>query len=434
MSLVPSGSFSMMSSQQQSPARPEGYELVSALAYFRHGARAPIYGTSCDGVTDAWWNTCGECAALSGDVDAGQDALIKLRQHGTMGPPRPSAVDATQRRTVLPGGCRSGELTRTGYQQATLLGQRLRSMYGEALDMASDDFTDRLSARTTHVARCVLSLRGVLEGLRLDEQQPIMVDTVHISEEWLTPQQRQCARLAELWSDLLENRHKFRQSIHADVLKDIAGRLPEEVRQEYGVPWRAVPLKDALIARASLGAPLPWDLTDDDLENLDLAAAAEVAGLMGVNIPKNSKELLRLSAGRLIHELASDLQSPRAKTFRLVAGHDTTIKPLLVALDLYDHRWPPFCACVAVEVYEENASSDRYVRVLYNGATAAHVASDGGAFYVAQPLLPLRDVLARLEPNALDENAFRLACSCGLSGTAAAAGEATTGTSSGDTF
>ena len=95
-----------------------------------------------------------------------------------------------------------------------------------------------------------------------------------------------------------------------------------------------------------------------------------------------------------------------AAPLRLVSGHDTTLMPLLLALGVYDERWPPFCATLCVELWlhsppplrrgeplppqqagggaeEEGKGAAAYVRLLYNGRTARDVASAGGAFYEA---------------------------------------------------
>ena len=390
------------------PPLEAGFDLVHAACYFRHGARAPIYGPTLEGVADCDWNTFGESALRSAGIEAETDEVLRLRRAGSdSDAPRPSAVDGSQRKNVLPGGCRSGELTAIGYEQAERLGGRLKERYGDLLS----DGVASLSARTTHVSRCVLSLRGVLAAFKFPV--PVFVDTVHISEEWLTPQQRQCARLAELWAI-----RKSPASSHALFLEDLARRLPDTLREAYSLPSRAVPLKDVLIARRSLGVPLPWGLDDDNLQNLDLAAAAEVAALIGGSdlSQREDVELLQLAAGRLIHELKINIIAATTldgKTLRLVSGHDTTVKPLLIALGLYDHRWPPFCACVAVEVYQQKKSNKGFfVRVLYNGKSAEHVASDAGDFYVAQPLMPLGDFIRRLDVVALDETSFQNACSC----------------------
>ncbi|KAH8056148.1 acid phosphatase [Aureococcus anophagefferens] len=87
-----------------------------------------------------------------------------------------------------------------------------------------------------------------------------------------------------------------------------------------------------------------------------------------------------------------------------MSGHDTTVKPLLVALDMYDHKWPPFCACVALEVYK--TPHGRAVRVLYDGATAGACYGAPTDFYVALDFEDLDSFLAKLSAVALEGAAW----------------------------
>ena len=111
---------------------------------------------------------------------------------------RPSAVDAQQRSHALAGGARSGELTRVGWAQAQALGARLRARYGVA---DFEELRPRLACRTTHVSRCVLTLRGVLLGLGFAEgAAPVVAETAHASRETLTPSTKRCPRLTRHWA------------------------------------------------------------------------------------------------------------------------------------------------------------------------------------------------------------------------------------------
>ena len=52
--------------------------LVHVSAYFRHGARAPLFALDSDVVRGRRWDTCGEAAALSAAIDGGADAVVRL--------------------------------------------------------------------------------------------------------------------------------------------------------------------------------------------------------------------------------------------------------------------------------------------------------------------------------------------------------------------
>mmetsp|Transcript_65912 Transcript_65912/g.143877 ORF Transcript_65912/g.143877 Transcript_65912/m.143877 type:complete len:106 (-) Transcript_65912:28-345(-) len=51
----------------------------------------------------------------------------------------------------------------------------------------------------------------------------------------------------------------------------------------------------------------------------------------------------------------------------LWVGHDTTIVPVLLTLNCWDHKWPPFCSCIAFELLRSRATGDHWLRASYNG-------------------------------------------------------------------
>jgi len=55
----------------------------------------------------------------------------------------------------------------------------------------------------------------------------------------------------------------------------------------------------------------------------------------------------------------------RETKMHLFSGHDTTLMPLLHALDIHDSRWPPYAASITFELYKDERNSEHYVRVLY---------------------------------------------------------------------
>ena len=398
-------------------------ELVHATATFRHGARCPVFGLDSDVVRRAQWDSCAETARLGARVDAGADAVVALTARS--GAMRPSAVDAQQRSHALAGGARSGELTRVGWAQAQALGARLRARYGVA---NFEELRPRLACRTTHVSRCVLTLRGVLLGLGFAEgTAPVVVETAHASRETLTPSTKRCPRLTRHWARCRAALRSTRRHVDTSppAFRRLVAKVPADARATFGFPATAVPLKDALIALDSLAAEeLPWGVTQDELGALDDAAAAEVALLLGVGSGDggaDEAEALRLAAGPLCRDVLAGLDAavaaPASKpTLTLLSGHDTTVKPLLVALGVYDHKWPPFCACVVVEVLRRRRDDQLVCRVLYDGATSpAPAAAPEGPFYVVLEET-YEAFRGRLAAVALDADAWGELCGGALEG------------------
>lgn len=49
----------------------------------------------------------------------------------------------------------------------------------------------------------------------------------------------------------------------------------------------------------------------------------------------------------------------------LYAVHDVTLFPLLVAMGVFNSKWPPYAADVTLELYQH--SKDWFIRLIYNG-------------------------------------------------------------------
>ena len=87
-----------------------------------------------------------------------------------------------------------------------------------------------------------------------------------------------------------------------------------------------------------------------------------------------------------------------------------------MALGVYDHKWPPFCACVVVEVRRRRRDDQLVCRVLYDGATSpAPAAAPEGPFYVVLEET-YEAFRGRLAAVALDADAWGELCGGALEG------------------
>ena len=393
----------MAQSSDVPPDALPGYQLVHATVYFRHGSRAPVH-TELPGAQDVAWEDC--C----------QESRARLLADTTLvdlggGPASPSLVDRRQQSIKMRGGCCSGELTLTGAQQGVRLGKSLLERYGPLL---GSDGVDKLTVRSTNVARCVMTARAVLHGLLGDAAatRPVPIATAPSEVEDLTPNAKRCARLAELWD---EARREWSQGgagahpLHSPTLAALRRLMPSSDLSKYGVEQgRWVPLKDILTATAALpSAPsLQWGVDFELLASIDELAAAQVGHLMGHGRDADYQQaVVRVGVGAALGRLATSLQAAAAASasvstsaaatspardvqppaaLSLFSGHDTTVLPLLTALGLWDRAWPPFCAALSFELWMPKAegdggagvSSDPLVRVLYR--TAPFAAPHGG--------------------------------------------------------
>lgn len=57
----------------------------------------------------------------------------------------------------------------------------------------------------------------------------------------------------------------------------------------------------------------------------------------------------------------------------MYSAHDTTLMPCLMALGIFDMRWPPYAADITLELHQHQQTKEAFVKVSYIG----QVRSDG---------------------------------------------------------
>ena len=51
----------------------------------------------------------------------------------------------------------------------------------------------------------------------------------------------------------------------------------------------------------------------------------------------------------------------------LYSVHDTTLMPCLMALGIFDMKWPPYAADITLELLEHRTTKEAFVKVAYLG-------------------------------------------------------------------
>lgn len=55
----------------------------------------------------------------------------------------------------------------------------------------------------------------------------------------------------------------------------------------------------------------------------------------------------------------------------MYSAHDTTLIPCLLALGIFDMRWPPYAADLTVELHQNRKTNEAFVKVSYVGEVGA---------------------------------------------------------------
>ncbi|CAN9497670.1 unnamed protein product [Ophioblennius macclurei] len=332
------------------------YELKLVQVLFRHGARTPL--KSIPDVMEVQWVP----TLLEPPPHTHINYVVKDLQGG---PQPPAPVEDSYRKNLLPGGSFPGQLTTVGMQQLYELGKRLRSRYIEDNAFLSSTFSPaEVYVRSTNIVRTIESAKCLVAGLfhqKQTETVPILTTTG--DSEILYPNYYGCKLLKLLGS------HRWAES---STLPGIAADL-QSIQSALGIAAHQrvdfILIRDDMVARETHGLPCPPAL-DCWREKVEQRAVDMV---YHVYQPSN-RENLQLCIGPLLHIMVKNMEEkvqgtssePNRKLF-LYSAHDTTLIPCLMALGIFDMRWPPYAADVTLELHQHRQTNESFVKVSYIG-------------------------------------------------------------------
>uniref|UniRef100_A0A672GRU2 Acid phosphatase 6, lysophosphatidic n=1 Tax=Salarias fasciatus TaxID=181472 RepID=A0A672GRU2_SALFA len=336
------------------PSSP--YELKLVQVLFRHGARTPL--KSIPDVLEAQWVP----TLLEPPPHTHINYVVRDLQGG---PQPPAPVEDSYRKNILTGGTFPGQLTTLGMQQLYELGKRLRRRYIEDDAFLGSTFSPaEVYVRSTNIVRTIESAKCLIAGLFHQKQ----TETVHIltttgESEILYPNYHGCKLLKLLCS------HRWAES---STLPDIAADL-QSIQSALGIAAHQrvdfILIRDDMVARETHGLPCPPAL-DSWREKVEQRAV----DMMCHVFQPSKRENLQLSVGPLLHILLNNIEEkvqgtsaePNRKLF-LYSVHDTTLIPSLMALGIFDMRWPPYAADLTLELHQHQQTSESFVKVSYIG-------------------------------------------------------------------
>ncbi|KAJ0005615.1 hypothetical protein NQD34_015509 [Periophthalmus magnuspinnatus] len=335
------------------PTSPYELQLVQVL--FRHGARTPL--KSIPNVLEAQW--------VPTLLEPPPHTHINFVVTDLNGGPRPSApMEENYRKNLLTGGSFAGQLTTLGMQQLYELGKRLRQRYIEDSPFLSPAFSpSEVYVRSTNIWRTIESAKCLVAGLFQQKQKEILpILTTEAEAEILYPNFHGCKLLKILGG------HRWAES---STLPDIAADL-RRIQEALGIAAQQVDfilIRDDMVARETHGLPCPPAL--DTWRNKVEQRAID---MMCYIYNPSKRESLQLCVGPLLHilllnfedKLQGALPEPNRKLF-LYSVHDTTLIPCLMAMGIFDMRWPPYAADITLELYKHRQTKEAYVKVSYIG-------------------------------------------------------------------
>ncbi|XP_035303956.1 lysophosphatidic acid phosphatase type 6 isoform X1 [Cricetulus griseus] len=331
-------------------------ELKMVQVVFRHGARSPLKPLPVEEQVE--WNP--ELLEIPPQTQ------FEYTVTNLAGGPKPhSPYDSEYHKVTLKGGMFAGQLTKVGMQQMFALGERLRKNYMEDIPFLSPVFNPQeVLVRSTNIFRNLESTRCLLAGLFQHQKGSVTIQTDEAISEILYPNYHNCWVLREktrgrkktaiLQPGIAEDLEKVKASVGIDsndkvdffvLLDNVAA---EQVHSLLRCP--ALKRFAKVIEQRAVETAL-YVLHQEDRESIQMAVGP----------------FLYMLKGNLLK--AVDPRTPPSKTRKLYlyATHDVTLMPILMALGIFDHKWPPFAVDLTMELYQHQESKEWFVQLYYHG-------------------------------------------------------------------
>ncbi|XP_039697313.1 lysophosphatidic acid phosphatase type 6 isoform X2 [Pteropus medius] len=341
---------------QQQPVDRNLLKLKMVQVVFRHGARSPLKPLPQQEQVE--WNP----RLLEVPPQTRFDYTVTSLAGG----PKPySPFDSTYHKTVLKGGMFAGQLTSVGMSQMFALGERLRKNYVEDVPFLSPTFDPQeVFVRSTNIYRNLESTRCLLAGLfRYQKEGPITIYTDEASSEVLYPNYQNCWNLRERTRSRTQT-----ASLQPGISEDL-----KKVREGMGIA--SGDGVDFLLLFDNMAAEQVHGLPSCPMLERFARVIEQRAVDVALYVQNGDREGLQMTVGPFLHLLESNLLSavdpatPPGDTRKLYlyAVHDTTLIPLLTALGIFDHKWPPFAVDMTIELYQHQKSKEWFVQLYYHG-------------------------------------------------------------------
>ncbi|KAI8904140.1 histidine phosphatase superfamily [Gorgonomyces haynaldii] len=329
-------------------------DLLQVTLIHRHGARTPVPSTSTYAhQLQIAFKQCQLDLFPQSDFD-----LPTLMIHNTF---EQSNELMERLREVKPLSCLFGQLTQPGKSMLLKLGSWMRSKYVYRGFLSDHLNQDEVHFESTNYIRTIESLQYLIAGLYPSKKRskgPLHVWIRRDKDEIMGPNYENCPAL--IVETLKERGRLFEKYEH--LLQQALDPLDGLVKDESSQMSRIYRWYDLLSSLEGNNMPFPKGVTKEDYARIE-QAQMHIWGKIYEN-----DQVSRLAIGPFLKEWTKHLvrkangqQAPKLAVF---SGHDTTIQPLMGAMQVNRPEYPGYASNVTLELYREN--QEHYVKMLYN--------------------------------------------------------------------
>jgi len=278
------------------------------------------------------------------------------------------------RRNVQVGDCLQGMLTKNGATQHRSNGHRVYSDYvkgdvARVLPQHWDSAPGAFYIRSTDIERTFVSAESLFAGIYENVTAPSSTDAIDViaieSREGnvetmypnptVCPQQAVLAQQAKLSAPFVS----FVNTVAAPVLARVSAEIGANVT------WTLYEeLLDCTRSLLCNRKTLPAALSSQSMLEM---AAMQAWDYNYVMTYPNAMDAARLQMGLFFGELLDHIaNAPDTLAFSLFSAHDTSILPMLLALNQTDVIWPAYACHLKFEIEKDSNGDLTYVSIKYN--------------------------------------------------------------------
>lgn len=340
------------------PPIPPHYELVSVQAVIRHGARAPL-----SNLGDLNW-ACKEDEMVDYDLLT-NNKVPQVHRH--------FRIQKLGAKT-----CFLGQLTTLGVTQGEEIGRAFREAYVDRTHLLSPTLNrSQLSIRATDYVRVQQTAEAVVRGMFPSPQRRSShVVEIGVKESEQEDMRANSALCPSIHSDMAKILHSqayedlISKSQTSLLILDKAFEKSENATHPSFTAKHLEPAQgwdlrmDTLREMSCHNKTIPPTITDAVREVL-----YRVDDFVWSHVDNGSyavKALGKFATQTIGRNFARTVDKGDPVKFRLFAGHDVTVAPLLALFNVFDGHPPPLASQVLFELLRMHGKNEHAVRVVYN--------------------------------------------------------------------